>query len=142
MVGIIVTGHANFATGITSALHLISGAVENYVTVDFLEGDSTQDLEQKLKAAIKSLKHCDGILMLCDLVGGSPFKTSVRLSVDQPIQVIGGANLPMLVEVAMTVQNVQEINLNDLCDLALDIGQMGMQKFQLKDTSDEDMDQL
>ena len=30
MIGILVTGHGNFATGITSSLELIAGKQENY----------------------------------------------------------------------------------------------------------------
>lgn len=42
MVGVIVTGHGNFATGILSSLKLISGEQQHIVGVDF-----TQRIVQK-----------------------------------------------------------------------------------------------
>ena len=79
MIGIIVTGHGNFATGISSSVQLIAGLPENYEMVDFNEGDSVDDLESKLEEAISNLKTCSGILIFSDLVGGSPFKSSAEI---------------------------------------------------------------
>ena len=39
MIGIIVAGHGNFASGITSMLELVVGKPENYEYIDFLQGD-------------------------------------------------------------------------------------------------------
>ena len=78
MVNIIVTGHGNFASGVLSSMNLIAGEQEGVVGVDFLETDSTSDLEEKIKSAIEGLS--DEILILSDLAGGSPFKTGVVLS--------------------------------------------------------------
>ena len=44
MIGMIVTGHGSYATGITSGLKLLAGEPENYVPVDFLEDDSLEIL--------------------------------------------------------------------------------------------------
>ncbi|KYC73249.1 hypothetical protein [Heyndrickxia coagulans] len=48
MIGIIVTGHGEFATGITSALELVLGKQESYVCVNFPNGDTAVELEKKL----------------------------------------------------------------------------------------------
>ena len=103
MIGVIVTGHGNFATGLTSSVKLIAGSPENYVPVDFTQDKSTDDLERELREAIDLLKaSCSGILIFTDLVGGSPFKVSAELSVELkdsvPIAVLSGTNLGMLVE--------------------------------------------
>ena len=37
MVGIIITGHCNFATGIASAVKLVAGQQKNLEAVDFLD---------------------------------------------------------------------------------------------------------
>ena len=42
MIGLIVTGHGNFATGITSSLRLIVGEISDYEAVDFLPEDSIE----------------------------------------------------------------------------------------------------
>ena len=51
MIGLIVTGHGNFATGITSSFRLITGESPDYEAVDFLPEDSIEMLTEKLKNA-------------------------------------------------------------------------------------------
>ena len=41
MVGIIITGHSNFATGIVSAVRLVAGEQKNLEVVDFYDTYST-----------------------------------------------------------------------------------------------------
>ncbi len=110
MIGIIVTGHGNFASGLTSAATLIGGKPENYEAVDFLEGEGVADLEKNLLTAIETLKECDSIIVFSDLVGGSPFKTAVECSmkVSKDVHVLGGTNLGMLVECSMTRNFVED----------------------------------
>lgn len=142
MLGLIVTGHGNFATGLQSSLRLIAGEKENMCFVDFEEKDSVDDLAAKLAAAIDSLGNVDGILFLCDLTGGSPFKTAVELSVknDKQMEVIGGANLPMVIELSMAKEFVD--SLDALTNMALSTGKDSIVKFTFsahkEETSDED----
>lgn len=104
MTGIIVTGHGSFATGITSGLMLLAGEPEYYEAVDFLPEDSIDMLTEKLEAAIGRLDSCEGILILADLAGGSPFNVSLRLKLgsEKPMEVIGGTNLPVLLDSYMS----------------------------------------
>ena len=62
MIGLIVTGHGHFATGLTTSLNLIAGDAKDYVAVDFEATDSTDDLAKKLTDAMDSLKDCEGIM--------------------------------------------------------------------------------
>lgn len=101
--GIIVTGHGNFATGLQSSLELIAGKQTDIAFVDFEAQDSTESLSEKLDAATYSLSNCDGILVMADLVGGSPFKTAVEHQIAHgKIETIGGANLPMIIEASLS----------------------------------------
>ena len=52
MVGIIITGHSNFATGIASAVKLVAGQQKNLETVDFPDTYSTEELKIKLTEAL------------------------------------------------------------------------------------------
>ena len=61
MLGIIVTGHGTFASGLTANMELIIGSQTAYCGVDFVDGDSVDDLAQKLKQATSRLASCDGM---------------------------------------------------------------------------------
>lgn len=101
MVGILITGHGHFATGLASSLQLITGITENIALVDFEADHSTDTLKANLHKAMDSLKDCDGILVLSDLAGGSPFNNASVCKAERPdqkIEVVAGTNLPMIIE--------------------------------------------
>lgn len=98
MISIILTGHGSFAEGLYSAAKLITGQTDSLFCVTFPESDSTEDLQKKLRAAIESAEG--EILVLADMVGGSPFKEAVVLRAAMPerrIEVVSGTNLPMVI---------------------------------------------
>ncbi len=100
MIGLIVTGHGHFADGLHTSAKMIAGEHENVRYVNFEDGMGTDTLAELLSNAYNELAHCDGIVVLSDLPGGSPFKTAVEVSMlhsDKKIEVVAGTNLPMIV---------------------------------------------
>ena len=69
MVGIIITGHSNFATGIVSAVRLVAGEQKNLEVVDFYDTYSTEELRTKLIEALDRLDGCEDIIVFTDIVG-------------------------------------------------------------------------
>lgn len=136
MIGIIISGHGNFATGLRSSLNLIAGNPTNIEYVDFLESDSTDTLKEKYINSLNSLSNCDSILALADLTGGSPFKTLVELKTEteKSFEVIGGANLPMILEISMSKDFIDDLSI--LTKTALDSGKDGIVKFELVEHED------
>ncbi|HEL1578000.1 PTS sugar transporter subunit IIA [Streptococcus suis] len=77
---------------------LIAGEVENIEAIDFSEGMSAQELKARIKSAILGERE---VLILTDLLGGTPFKVSVELATEQKEQnvvVLSGLNLAMILE--------------------------------------------
>ena len=131
MLGIIVTGHGHFATGLTSSLDLIAGPQKEYVAVDFEQSDSTDDLEKKLRTAFETLKDSNGIIVFADLPGGSPFKTAAIIAREyQNVHVLGGTNLPMLCEISMARTMIEDVD--SLVGMALNTGKDQVVEFTLK----------
>jgi PTS system N-acetylgalactosamine-specific IIA component len=139
MVGIIVTGHGNFATGLTSSVKLIAGMPDFYQTVDFVSEHSVNDLTANLNEAIDKLKDCkDGILIFTDLVGGSPFKISVEISMkrEEKIVVISGTNLGMLIETSMSRNFMEDVDA--LAQMAINTGKEQVMRYEFKERVVED----
>lgn len=130
MIGIILTGHGNFATGLASSVELIAGKVENFAAVDFIAGDGQEQLSEKLKVELDNFKELDGILIMSDLMGGTPFKTSVMESVHNPkVKVIAGTNLPMLIDACLSKEfasEIQEFALN-----VIEVGKDSIVEFEM-----------
>lgn len=111
MIGIIVTGHGTFADGLTSGIKLLMGEQEAYQAVNFSPEDSIEILTGNLTKALDALKDCEGVLMLTDLAGGSPFNVSVRLKLEyeMPIEVVGGTNLPILLDACISRMSITDV---------------------------------
>lgn len=99
MIGLIVSGHGNFATGLLSAAEVIAGKQDRVVAIDFLSGDSSEGLHEKIVQAIKDLA-CEAVVLLTDIAGGTPFNQSVLISgtIDCECRVFSGTNMPLLLE--------------------------------------------
>lgn len=122
MIGMLVTGHGHFATGLASSVKLIAGMPEKFELVDFVEEYSVEDLRRELNQAMDKLSDCSGILVFSDLPGGSPFKTAVEVAMErkEDIRVLAGTNLGMLIEISMARGFVEGIE--DLLNMAINTG--------------------
>lgn len=128
MIGLIVTGHGIFPTGILSSVKLIAGEQEKLIGVDFKEGQGSDILMENIKKAINDL-NCEEILILTDLAGGSPFNVSVIISEnikDKKIKVISGINLSMLLEVSLLRSN---LDLDELLEAAKKSAIIGIKEY-------------
>ncbi|MBR5317415.1 MAG: PTS sugar transporter subunit IIA [Lachnospiraceae bacterium] len=142
MVGILITGHGHFATGLGSSLQLITGITENVALVDFEADHSTDTLKANLHKAMDSLKECDGVLVLSDLAGGSPFNNASMCMAERPdqrIEVVAGTNLPMIIEGA-SMMGAYDDPL-ELAETLIPTGKDYIVRFELvkhEDEADED----
>ena len=110
MIGILLTGHGRFSEGLVSSLDMIAGKQKALEYVNFLESESTEDLEGKMRVLIQSLlSETDGILISCDLLGGTPFKVAATLSVELgKISVVGGVNLPSVLQALFSRETISD----------------------------------
>ena len=106
MIGVIIAGHGNFATGVESAIKMIAGACDNLISVDFEVSMNENDLRQKIDQAINELNKNEHIIVFCDILGGSPFKISVEQSNSQSI-VVYGSNVSFILEVVIERNNIE-----------------------------------
>ena len=139
MIGLLVTGHANFGTGITSSVNLIAGEQEAYKAVDFLPTYSKEDLTREITKALDELKDCEGVIIFTDLMGGTPFNVSAQIGHGKEnIRIVAGTNLPMLVEIVMSRKFMD--NLDELVDSVLETGKEQVTKYEFKQVVQEASD--
>ena len=139
MIGLLVTGHANFGTGITSSVNLIAGEQEAYKAVDFLPTYSTEDLTREITKALDELKDGEGVIIFTDLMGGTPFNVSAQIGHGKEnIRIVAGTNLPMLVEIVMSRKFMD--NLDELVDSVLETGKEQVTKYEFKQVVQEASD--
>ena len=86
---------------------------------------------------IKLSASCDGVILCCDLLGGSPFKSSVIMSVKTAnTAVVAGINLPSLLE--MLFDRLNETSALALADAIIAKGSNALIKFSPAELRQQD----
>lgn len=102
MLGIILTGHGGFASGMERAMKQILGEQSQFIAIDFPETSTTALLTSQLEQAIGELDDDQDIVFLTDLLGGTPFRVASTLALQKPgREVITGTNLQLLLEMVL-----------------------------------------
>ncbi|BFI54935.1 putative phosphotransferase system protein [Yersinia pseudotuberculosis] len=102
MLGVILTGHGGFASGLYQAVCQVIGKQTHVVAIDFPEGMGTHELATKLNLAVTECEQGDGVVFLTDILGGSPFRCAALICMAQPnIEVITGTNMQLLIEMLL-----------------------------------------
>ncbi|GKU31609.1 PTS sugar transporter subunit IIA [Clostridium folliculivorans] len=98
---VIIVGHGNYGTGIGTSLKLLAGDNIGVEFVDFLEEDSDISLKDKIRKTLEN-SEATQILFVCDILGGTPFKTCVELSMEGTnMEVTAGCNLGAILETVL-----------------------------------------
>lgn len=94
----VITGHGAYASGTKSTVELIAGSNDRVRYIDFPAGESSEALKEELATALgQGSEH--QIVFVCDLLGGTPFKMAVELSLERDcVEVIAGCNIGAIVE--------------------------------------------
>ena len=112
MIGLIVTGHGHFATGLTSAVTLVTGIQDGIIACDFDDASAFNSIRVKLENAVETLKDYDAIVIFCDLFSGTPFNQALDMKIssgNEKINIVYGVNLPLLIEAASNEGTLEDI---------------------------------
>ena len=96
MIGVVIATHGRLAEEMVRTAEAVVGklAMVAPVAVDA----SNPDIRGQLKDAIKSVDTGDGVLLLTDLLGGSPTNLCVSFLAERKVEIVTGVNLPMLLK--------------------------------------------
>lgn len=95
---LVLMSHGNLASSFIEASKIILGDLGNYDTIDMLENDTFDTIENKLELILDKAENND-ILILTDLYGCTPFNIANRFyKKHDNIFLISGMNLDMVIE--------------------------------------------
>lgn len=97
MIGLLLTGHDQFAGGLLSAINMVAGSQPHIKVLSF-EDHHAATYPAKLHAAIGSLRaESNGVIVLTDFMGGTPWNQAMIATQDySDVAVVAGANVPMI----------------------------------------------
>ena len=122
---ILLLSHGNLASELIRSSQMIMGEVVGVSAITLREGEDLKEYAKKIKSEIS--KANDGLLILIDLFGGTPFMQASQiyseLNEKEKVFIITGVNLPMLLEL---LSNLKEKSLRELTCLAEEYGKKGI----------------
>ncbi len=97
MIGVVICTHRDLAKALLETAEMIVGDFPGVELVSVMLGDEVEGILNQLREAIQAVDQGEGVLILCDMFGGTPSNLSLSFLSDQ-VEVVTGVNLPMLLK--------------------------------------------
>ncbi len=99
MIGIVIVTHSRLGEALIEAAEFILGSrPEKTAAVSIDLQEPADALRDRIAEAVKSVRHPQGVLVLTDMFGGTPSNLAYSFLEEGRIEVISGANLPILIK--------------------------------------------
>ena len=122
MIAILLLTHAPLGSAfIAAATHVFRARPERMEAIDVTADQDTAEVNRLAREAIARLDDGSGVLVITDVMGGTPCNCTLRLGEPGHVEVIAGISLPMLLR-ALTYRND---TLDVVVEMALAGGQGG-----------------
>ncbi|MCA1826060.1 MAG: PTS fructose transporter subunit IIA [Myxococcales bacterium] len=96
MIGVVVATHGNLAQEMIRTAEAVVGKLLQVAAVSVVA--SKADVRAGIEEAIRSVDTGDGVVLLTDLLGGSPTNLCLSFLNERKVEVVTGVNLPMLLK--------------------------------------------
>ncbi|GGC90147.1 PTS sugar transporter subunit IIA [Enterococcus wangshanyuanii] len=138
-IGVLIMSHGDFGKAAIESAELIVGKQKNYETLSVFVVDQVDDLKQEMLGKAASLDTQKGLVILTDIIGGTPANLAAYLLAQENTMLVSGINLPILLEVLMN----REKTMDELKDIIMNAYAQGVTIKTNKDLEkDEDEDDL
>lgn len=139
---VVLVSHGTFAPGLKSVLAMLAGGErEDVISVGLEDGMGADEFAEKLSEAISCVKEDDEIILLGDIIGGSPLTNAIeQISnkglIDNTI-IFGGMNLAM----ALTATLMKDgMDMDMLKENLMSEAKEAIKEFVLESQDDDDDD--
>lgn len=137
---LLLVSHGGFAEGLKTSLAMFAGdKMEQVIAVGLKDGKTVDDFAKDFRQAISGLTADDSVVVLADIVGGSPLTTACSVldevgKLDDAI-VLGGMNLPMAITSAVMKDMLEG---DAFVQAVLPEAQAALQEFKIVSDDEED----
>ena len=110
MIGLVLVTHGKLATEFVAAMEHVVGPQPNTVSVCIGPDDDMEQRRQEIIDGIQEVENGAGVVILTDMFGGTPSNISLSLLQPGKVDVLTGANLPMLLRIlGMRTQELSQL---------------------------------
>lgn len=99
MLGVVIATHGRLADELLACAEAIVGKMPRVQSVSVSSEQPVEAARDALAAAIREVDEGDGVLVLTDMLGGTPANLALGF-LEQHVDVVTGVNLPMLLKLS------------------------------------------
>ena len=100
MIGLVIVAHGTLAQSLLTATEHVVGRLPNAHAVSIEASDDLHARQAEINRLVAAANSGDGVVLITDMFGGSPSNLALGAISGQDVEVIWGANLPLLVKLA------------------------------------------
>ncbi len=100
MIGLVIVAHGGLAVQLRAAMEHVVGPQEAVRAIAIEPHDDLREMQGRVDAAVNEVDNGDGVILITDMFGGTPSNLAMGAMRRDGIEVIYGANLPLLVKLA------------------------------------------
>ncbi len=137
---LLLVSHGGFAEGLKTSLAMFAeDKMVQVIAVGLKNGKTVDDFAQDFRQAISGLTAEDSVIVLADIVGGSPLTTACSVldelgKLDDAV-ILGGMNLPMAITSAVMKDMLEG---DAFVQAVLPEAQAALQEFKIASDDEED----
>ena len=133
---VVLVSHGEFAKGLANALSMLAGEKKEVIAVGL-----ENEFAEVFKEAVSPITGEDEIILLGDLIGGSPLTTALNVINEKGLTdntvVLGGMNLPLALTTVLMKDNMDK---EMLPQAVLGEAHEALKEFKLASDDDEEDD--
>jgi len=96
MVGILVVSHGGLADALIASVQSLVGDLQRTRGVSIWPKEKEEEIKDRVRKEIAEVDDGDGVVILTDLLGGTPTNLSLSFLEKEKVEVVTGVNMPML----------------------------------------------
>ena len=100
LIGGVVITHGHLASELVNAAETIVGEIAHITAVSIGWHDETDVARETIRQAIDRVNGGRGVLLLTDMFGGTPMNIAATFLGVEPVEIVTGVNLPMVIKLA------------------------------------------
>ena len=105
MIGVVLVTHGTLAQAFRTALEHVVGEQQGFATISIDPCDNIESRRDDIISAVESVDAGDGVIVVSDMFGGTPSNLAISMMDRENLEVIAGANLPMLIKIVSARKN-------------------------------------
>ncbi len=121
MIGLVVVSHGALARELLAATEHVVGRLPHARALSIGADDDMEKRRADVRAAVDAVDTGNGVVVVTDMFGGTPANLAISLLQQGRIEVVAGANLPMLIKLAEARED-PNVELGEVAQAAMAAG--------------------